>query len=239
MNDRRASYYPVLIYLALLLLVWVGAFFADVTQMLSGGVPSSSSSLISAEGMRWALRTAVPSINALPWGMIMMLVAIAGLLRGSGLVRVIGRLLSLHRLTVLEFRAFLFSLAAAICYVVLLYMSAISPWNVLAGVTENPALSPLLQGWVLLLFVAVLLVSLIYGFIYGTYRSLMDIVTSTAAIFSFFLPAFMALIPAAGIIPCLQYAGVQSMFGISWSTFSAILYALPFLYLLLMKFRRK
>ena len=238
MNDRRASYYPVLVYLSLLLLVWVGAFFADVTQMLSGKALSSSS-LISAEGMRWALRTAVPSINALPWGMIMMLVAIAGLLRGSGLVRVIGRLLSLHRLTVLEFRAFLFSLAAAICYVVLLYMSAISPWNVLAGVTEDPALSPLLQGWALLLFVAVLLVSLIYGFIYGSYRSIMDIVASTAATFRLFLPAFMALIPASGIIPCLQYAGVQSICGISWSVFSAILYVLPFLYLLLMKLRRK
>ena len=238
MNNRRAYYYPVLINLALLLLVWVGAFFADVTQLLSGEALSSSS-LISAEGMRWALRTAVPSINALPWGMVMMLVAIFGLLRGSGLARVVGRLFCLRRPTALELRAFLFSLAVAICYVVLLYMSAVSPWNVLDGVTEDPALSPMLQGWVLLLFVGVLFVSLIYGFIYGNYRSIMDTVASTAATFKLFVPAFMALIPAAGIIPCLQYAGVQSIFGISWSTFSAILYALPFLYLLLMKLRRK
>lgn len=238
MNDRRACYYPVLVYLSLLLLVWVGAFFADVTQMLSGKALSSSS-LISAEGMRWALRTAVPSINALPWGMIMMLVAIFGLLRGSGLARVVGRLFCLHRPTALELRALLFSLAVAICYVVLLYMSSVSPWNLLGGVTEDPALSPLLQGCALLLFVGALIVSLIYGFIYGSYRSIMDIVASTAATFRLFLPAFMALIPASGIIPCLQYAGVQSIFGISWSTFSAILYSLPFLYLLLMKLRRK
>lgn len=238
MNDRRASYYPVLVYLSLLLLVWVGAFFADVTQMLSGKALSSSS-LISAEGMRWALRTAVPSINALPWGMIMMLVAIFGLLRGSGLARVVGRLFCLHRPTALELRALLFSLAVAICYVVLLYMSSVSPWNLLGGVTEDPALSPLLQGWALLLFVGALIVSLIYGFIYGSYRSMMDTVASTAATFRLFVPAFMALIPASGIIPCLQYAGVQSICGISWSIFSAILYALPFLYLLLMKLRRK
>ncbi len=238
MNDRRASYYPVLVYLSLLLLVWVGVFFADVTQMLSGKALSSSS-LISAEGMRWALRTAVPSINALPWGMIMMLVAIFGLLRGSGLVRVVGCLFCLRRPTVLELRALLFSLAVAICYVVLLYMSSVSPWNLLGGVTEDPALSPLLQGWALLLFVGALIVSLIYGFIYGSYRSMMDTVASTAATFRLFVPAFMALIPASGIIPCLQYAGVQSICGISWSIFSAILYALPFLYLLLMKLRRK
>ena len=238
MNNRRAYYYPVLVYLLLLLLVWVGAFFADVTQMLSGKALSSSS-LISAEGMRWALRTAVPSINALPWGIVMMLVAIFGLLRGSGLARVLGRLLRLRRLTLLELRAFLFSLVVAICYVALLYMSAVSPWNVLGGVTEDPALSPLLQGWVLLLFVGVLFVSLIYGFIYGSYRSIMDAVASTAATFMLFVPAFMALVPASGIIPCLQYAGVQSVLGISWSVISAILCLLPFVYVIVLDARKK
>ena len=238
MNDRRAYYYPVLINLALLLLVWVGAFFADVTQMLSGEALSSSS-LISAEGMRWALRTAVPSINALPWGRVMMRGAIAGLLRGSGLARVVGRLFCLRRPTALELRALLFSLAVAICYVVLLYMSSVSPWNLLGGVTEDPALSPLLQGWALLLFVGVLIVSLIYGFIYGSYRSVMDTVASTAATFGLFVPAFMALIPASGIIPCLQYAGVGSIHGISWSTVSAILYLLPFVYVAVLKMLKK
>ena len=238
MNDRRAYYYPVLIYVALLLLVWMGAFFADVTQMLSGEALSSSS-LISAEGMRWALRTAVPSINALPWGMVMMLVAIVGLLRGSGLARVVGHLLCLRRPTDLELRAFLFSLAVAICYVALLYMSAVSPWNLLSGVTHAPALSPLLQGWVLLFFVGVLSVSLIYGFIYGSYRSMMDTVASTAATFRLFVPAFMALIPASGIIPCLQYAGVGSINGISWSAVSAIICLLPFVYVAALKMLNK
>ena len=127
----------------------------------------------------------------------------------------------------------------AICYVVLLYMSSVSPWNLLGGVTEDPALSPLLQGWALLLFVGVLIVSLIYGFIYGSYRSMMDTIASTAATFGLFVPAFMALIPASGIIPCLQYAGVGSIHGISWSTVSAILYLLPFVYVAVLKMLKK
>ena len=57
-----------------LLLVWVGAFFADVAGMLSDEAVYTSS-LISAKGVRWALRTALPSIDAVPWGVVMVLVA--------------------------------------------------------------------------------------------------------------------------------------------------------------------
>lgn len=234
MNNRRASYYPLPVYLLLLLMVWVGAFFADVMLLLLGA-EAPTSSLISAEGVRWALRTALPSIDAVPWGMVMMLVVTYGLLRGSGLVKVIVRLVTLRRLTLSEWRALLFSLAAAVCYVALLYMSAVAPWNILSGVTHEPALSPLLQGWVLLLFIGALFVSLIYGFIYGNYRSMMDVVVSTAGTFVLFIPAIMALLPASGIVPCLQYAGVQSIFGIPWEVLTAILYLLPFVYVMVLE----
>ena len=234
MNNRRASYYPLPVYLLLLLMVWVGAFFADVVHLLFG-VEAQASSLISAEGVRWALRTALPSIGAAPWGTVMMLVAAFGLLRGSGLVKAIVRLLCLRRLTLSEWRAFLFSLAVAVCYVALLYMSAVTPWNILSGVTHEPALSPLLQGWVLLLFIGALSVSLIYGFIYGNYRSFMDVMVSTGNAFALFIPAIVALLPASGIVPCLQYAGVQSILGIHWEVISAILYLLPFVYVMVLE----
>ena len=75
MNNRRAYYYPLFVYLLALLLVWVGAFFADVVQLLADEAVHTSASLISAKGVRWALRTALPSIDAVPWGTVMMLVA--------------------------------------------------------------------------------------------------------------------------------------------------------------------
>lgn len=238
MNNRRANYYPLLAYLLLLLMVWIGEFFADVMQLLFGAeLPTSS--LISAEGVRWALRTALPSIGAVPWGMVMLLVATYGLLRGSGLVKVLVRLLCLRRLTLSEWRALLFSLAATVCYVALLYMLAVAPWNILSGVTHEPALSPLLQGWVLLLFIGTLFVSLICGFIYGNFRSIMDVVVSTADTFVLFIPAIMALLPASGIVPCLQYAGVQQASDMLWSIIETVLYMLPFLYVLFMEIRCK
>ncbi len=238
MNNNRAYYYPLPVYLFLLLMVWVGAFFVDVVQLFSGQALSSSS-LVSAAGVRWALRTALPSIDALPWATVMMLVATYGLLRGSGLIKVMWRLLRLRRLTVSESHALIFSLIAAVCYLLLLYMSSVAPWNVLSGVTEEPALSPLLQGWALLLFIGALFVSLIYGFIYGSYSSVMDIAASTGRYFALFIPAMMALLPASGIVPCLQYAGVRDIGIIPWELFSTLLYLLPFLFVLVLQMREK
>lgn len=238
MNNRRTYYYPLLAYLLVLLLVWVGAFFADVAGMLSGEAVHISS-LISAKGVRWALRTALPSIEAVPWGVVMVLVATYGLLRGSGLERSLLRLVALRRPTALEWRALLFALAVAVCYAVVVYLSTIAPWGMLSPITEEPSLSPLVQGWALLLLTGVLSVSLIYGFIYGNYRSLMDVVVSTGNTFTLFLPAMLALVPASGIVPCLQFAGVQQAFGMQWSIMETVLYVLPFLYVLLMELRCK
>ena len=233
MNKKRAYYYPVSIYLLVLLMVWIGSFFVDVAQMLSGG-SHVNSSLLSAGGIRWAVRNALPAINALPWGIFTLSVVMLGLSRGSGLANALSRLARFRRLSGAEVRAFAFSLALMVCYLLLLYMSTSSPWNLLSGVSEDSSLSPIVQGRVILLFFGVLLMSLIYGFIYGNYRSVMDIFTSAADAFKLFVPAFLALIPASGIVPCLQYAGVESVLGLSWDVINVTLYLLPFIYLILL-----
>jgi hypothetical protein len=81
--------------------------------------------------------------------------------------------------------------------------------------------------------------SLIYGYIYGNYRSVMDVFTSTADVFKFYVPAFMALIPASGIVPCLQYAGVDSIIGLPWDVINVTLYLLPFIYQMILGHIRK
>jgi p-aminobenzoyl-glutamate transporter AbgT len=238
MNKKRAYYYPVSIYLLVLLMVWIGSFFVDVAQMLSGG-SHVNSSLLSAGGIRWAVRNALPAINALPWEIFMLSVVMLGLLRGSGLASALCRLVRFRRLSGSEVRAFAFSLALIVCYILLLYMSTSSPWNLLSGVSEDSSLSPIAQGKVILLFFGVLLMSLIYGYIYGNYRSVMDLFTSTADVFKFYVPAFMALIPASGIVPCLQYAGVDSIIGLPWDVINVTLYLLPFIYQMILGHIRK
>ena len=67
----------------------------------------------------------------------------------------------------------------------------------------------------------------------------MDVVVSTADTFVLFIPAIMALLPASGIVPCLQYAGVQQASDMLWSIIETVLYMLPFLYVLFMEIRCK
>ena len=234
MNDRRKYYYPLLVYGAMLLLVWVFSFFTDVARLLSDSA-GQAASLVSSEGIRWAVRSALPTINSVPWGTAILFLAMCGLLQGSGLLAVLGRLSRMRRLTVSEWHAFSFSLAAALCYLVLLYMTSVSPWSLLRGVTGDQALSPVSQGWAILTFLGVLATSLVYGFIYGNYRSLMDVVVSVGNTFTHFVPALFALLPASGIVPCLRFIKIVDLAPNLWETVAMAIYLLPFIYVAVLR----
>ena len=180
MNNSRKHYYPLLLYVALLLLVWVFSFFRDITLLLTGSAQSAAS-LISAEGVRWAVRAALPSLRAVPWGVALLLMATIGLLQGSGFIKSVSTLLHLRRLTATQWRAFGFATVAAVIYGVLLYISSSAPWNLLCGVTNEPALSPLLQGWPLFLFIGVLIILQQQTDSRQTYRNSVVIPTAISA----------------------------------------------------------
>ena len=91
----------------------------------------------------------------------------------------------------------------------------------------------------MLLFALALLVSLIYGFIYGNYRSMMDVVVSAGNTFNLFVPAVMALVPASGIVPCLRYAGVDAICGLPMNAIAVVLYLLPFLYIVILETKKR
>ncbi len=232
MNDRK-RYYPVVVYTVLLLLVWVVSLANDLLQLFYGNTVWGNS-LISAGGVRWAVRNALPSIAAAPWSVVVVSLAIVGLLRSSGIAAMLSHLLCRFRLSKSELRALLFSLLALLPYSVILYMATVSPWNLLQSVTGDISISPIGQGWLFLLFIGVLFVSLIYGFIYGCYRSLLDAVVLTGDTFAFAIPAVLSIIPASGIVPCLQYIGAFDFLGFTQETQTIcewVLYVLPFLYL--------
>ena len=235
MNERR-RYYPVLAYTALLALVWVVSLGNDILQLFLDNTVGNTS-LMSAGGVRWAVRNALPSIGAAPWGTIAVLLAVVGLLRGSGITGMLSHFFTTFRLTKSEWRSFLFSLLALIPYSVRVYMATVSPWNLLRSVTGDIAISPICQGWLVLLFFGVLFVSLVYGFIYGCYRSMLDAVVLAGETFSASVPALMAVVPASGIVPCLRYVGVFDYLGISADGMRLLewgIYLLPFIYLVIL-----
>lgn len=240
MNDRRSAYYPALAYSLLLLLVWGGSWLIAVVQLFMGDL-FDVNSLVSGEGVRWALFSVVPSVEAAPWGTAFFLLFIAGLLEGSGLLRLVGNIFK-RRVSGNELRSLLFALSALLLYVVVLFLFTVSPWDALRGVTGDFSNSPLSHGRLLLLFIGVLMTALVYGFMYGNYRTMVDVIGSAAGFVRQFVPALLAMLPASGLMPCLHYTGLDVMLGIgNENTVAAetVIYCLPFVYMAVVCLVRK
>ncbi len=241
MSNRRLLYYPAVAYTALLAGVWFLSWVMAVANLLREGgaevVP-----LVSAEGLRWAVRSAMVSIERVPWGSIMLFVMSMGLIAGSGMVRSARAVMRGASLTFIERRAWLSAGIALLFYLLLLFACTLYPWNIFMGVTGSLIASPIMQGGAIITFVGLLFVTAVYGFVYGNYRSMVDVARSVGEAFSLFAPAVVALLPASGIVPCAEYAGILSLLGITAHNASVatdIIYLLPFLYILYYCYRSR
>lgn len=234
LSNRRLFYYPAVFYTALLLLVWLLSWAVGIAG-LALGYDASMNSLVSAEGLRWAVRSAQGTIDSAPWGVIMLFVCSLGLLTGSGMVKSARKFLKGGALAINERRAWLFALIAAAVYLLLLFVCTLPPWNLLLGVTGDLYASPLVQGRVIICFIGLFIVAASFGFIYGNYRSLIDIARSLGTAFSLYAPALLAVLPATGIMPCVEFAGFLPLLhidAVDVAVVSDIIYLLPFLYVM-------
>lgn len=230
--NRGYRYLPFIVYSLLLMLLWVASLFLGVAELFTHS-GSGFNNLFSGEGVRWALYTALQSVDAAPWGSMVMLLAAMGVVAESGLVSTLTELLSFRSLSTIRRYAGLLSLMILILFAVLLFFASLSPWRLLAGVTEDWSTSPLYYGWVLILFLLLLLVALMHGSVCGYYRSVSDVVRGLCSLFPLFAPAFMAVLPASGIMPCLAYVGLCDIGNMEFS--SNVLCWLPFVYIALIE----
>ncbi|MBQ8269691.1 MAG: AbgT family transporter [Bacteroidaceae bacterium] len=239
MSNRRLLYYPAVAYTVLLAGIWLLSWVMAVVNLLHEGgaevVP-----LVSAEGLRWAVRSATASIENIPWGAIMLFVTSMGLLAGSGMVRSARALMRRESLSFIERRAWLSAAVALLLYLFLLFVGTVYPWNIFMGVTGSFIASPIVQGGAIIAFVGLLFVTAVYGFVYGNYRSMVDVARSVGDAFSLFAPALVALLPASGIVPCTEYTGLFLTLDIAPQCVAVaadIIYLLPFLYTLYFCYR--
>lgn len=236
MNIGVAIYYPAMLYSLLLVAIWVVSWFAGVVRLFISG-DTGVNSLISAEGVRWALRSAETSLEAAPWGTALLCVVSFGLLYGSGLLHTIAGVLCGDRPSANRRHAGLMSLVVLLVSLLLLFVCTIAPWHILMGVTSQLSTSPLFKGWLLLLFLITLFVSAMHGAVYGSYRISSDVMRSVCDMVAYFSPAFVAMLPASGVVPCLQYTGMLSVTdGTVVDILNTILYLFPFIYLSLLRF---
>lgn len=241
MSNRRTAYYPVLVYASVLVFVWLASWLVSIMQMFSA-TAATVHSIVSAEGVRWALLSMDDSLDSIPWGGLFLLLLVVGLSGGSGIARSLFRLMTGRRISGNEGRSLLFSALVLSLYLAIVFMFTISPWQTLLGVTGDIMHSPLAQGWQLMLLVGVLVVSLVFGFMYGNYRTLADVVGSAGGYMTIFMPALMAMIPAAGIVPCLEYSGFAAMLGLDEECADIVgelLCMFPFLYVAILWVMKK
>ena len=235
MSSKREHYYPIIVYVLLLVTVWLMSWILDIATAFTAS-DIDIKSLVSSEGLRWIMRNAMPVLNNIAWGEILLAITALGLLQGSGIIRVLKHLIKRQQLTKMEKRSLLFSLSALLVYSTVLYVVTLSQWNILLGVTGTLENSSFISGLSLVIFIGVLVVALIYGFMYGNYRSVLDAVSSIGNTFTFFVPAIIALIPASAVMASVNYIGLFNILELtSFETniIVTVFYSIPFLYIML------
>ena len=90
----------------------------------------------------------------------------------------------------------------------MLFAASVAPWRLLAGVTDDWGTSAMVIGWILIFFLLSFVLSLMHGSVCGYYRSISDVMQGKCSLFPLLAPAFLAILPASGIMPCLEYIGL-------------------------------
>lgn len=237
MNSKREDYYPVVGYIIMFVAISFLLWLLDIATTFMG-CNLGISSPVSSEGLRWAMRNALPALGRIPWAGVLLVVSSFGLLQGAGVVRLFCRITKLQRLTKMEIRSLLFSVGSILVYTIVVYLVTFSKWNILLGITGTFENSSFLSGLPLILFLGIVIMTVVYGFMYGNYRSFIDVLESAGNAIKLFTPAILALIPAAAIIAMLEYAGVFKLLGLAENEaeiIAMVLYAIPFMHMIFRK----
>ena len=208
MNKVRSHSLPMVLYVLLLLAVWLCSWVAGIVSLFAG--EDVDFALASTDGVRWFLRTSVDSVASLPWGVIILLLTASGLLGGCGLPQLLRRMVDGYK-SVRARRALWAAFIAFVVVAVPLLLGTLYPLNLASGVDGSFVASPMEAGALFLLFVAVVFVTVAFGVVYGTFRSVADVVDATCCHIRLHASSLVALVPAALLLSSLDYMGLSFM----------------------------
>lgn len=228
MNRVRSHSLPVVLYILLLMAVWLSSWVSGIVSLFVG--EEVDFALASTDGVRWFLRTSVDSISSLPWGIIILLLMSSGLFSGCGLPQLLLRMADGYR-SVRSRRALW---AAFIAFVVVglpLLLGTLNPLSLASGVDGSFVASPLVSGALFVVFVVALFVSVAFGVVYGTFRSVADVADAACCHIRRYASSLVALVPAALLLASLDYMGLSFMQSTSVATVvKCLLLLFPFVY---------
>ena len=230
MSKRSTGWlHPAVIYLILLILVIIVSWIGSIMEIsrVGGNGELALRSVLGVPGLRWTVRTAASCLGNAPIGNALMLFMAIGVGRGSGLFRALARL---RNLSPKEATAFYISLIVLAIYICLIVLGVFVGSHLLLGITGSLKSSPLYDGFMFLLMLAVCLPSLVYGLSTETFRTAGDCVDAFCTILPPFAHFLVTMLIAAQLIQTLEYTHIDAIIGItanSMQVISFLLYWLP------------
>ena len=231
MNKRSAGWlHPAVIYFMLLLLVIIISWIGSIMEMrrVGGNGELVLRSVLGESGIRWAVRSASACIGNAPVGNALMLFIAVGAGKGSGLFRALSRL---NSLSPKERNAIYISAAVLVVFLSLIVLGVFSGSHLLLGITGKLAGSPLYDGFMFLLMLAVCLPSLVYGLSTETFRTAQDCADAFCTIFPPFAHFLVTMLMAAQLIQTLEYTNIDALLGITDGSMRIISFLIYWLHL--------
>lgn len=230
MNRRTTGWlHPAVIYLILLLVVIIVSWIGSIMEIsrVGGNGELALRSVLGVSGLRWAVRTAASCLGNAPVGNALMLFIAVGAGKGSGLFRALTRIRSLSPK---ESTAFYISVVVLAIFICLMVLGVYAGSHLLLGITGGLKGSPLYDGFMFLVMLAVCLPSLVYGLSTETFRTAQDCVDAFCTILTPFAHFIVTMLIAAQLIQTLEYTNIDALLGITDSSMrviSFLIYWLP------------
>lgn len=227
--SKKWWWHPAIVYLLLLITVvlvsWIGSIM-EISRIGDNG-ELALRSVLGVPGIRWAVRTAASCIGDAPMGNALMLFIAVGAGRGSGLFRAMSKIrnLSPKERTALYISAVMFAV-----YICLIVLGVFAGSHLLLGITGTLDGSPLYEGLMFLLMLAVCLPSLVYGLSTESFRTAGDCVDAFCTILPPFAHFLVTMLVAAQLLQTLEYTHIDALLGINagaMRVISFIVYWLP------------
>lgn len=201
------------IYLLLLVTAVIASWLVGLYGVASGG------NLLSDEGVRWWMRSVLPSFAASPVGEIFVVLFTLGIVRQSFRKRPTSR------------KAVAVALLVFVALLGLLLCGLFS--GTLLSVTGRWANSPLQGGWLIVLALLTGIPSLCCGLTNGTFANGEQVLRALSSEVVRCAPSFVTLFVASQLVAVLAYSGLPAVCGIGDTAFrciAAVLYWLPFIF---------
>lgn len=212
--NKKWWWHPAIVYLLLLAVIILASWIGSIMEIsrVDGNGELALRSVLGVSGIRWVVRTAASCLGNAPVGNALMLFIAVGAGRGSGLFRAVSRL---RNLSPKETTAIFISLVALAIYIFLIVLGIFAGSHLLLGVTGSLKGSPLYDGFMFLLMLAVCLPSLVYGLSTQTFRTAGDCADAFCTILPPFAHFLVTMLVASQLLQTIEYTHIDALLGMT------------------------